>query len=216
MIRLAAVWRTTVPAGALAVAVVLAMPGFGPSAAWSAAAPEPPSELELEDPQSEDEDKGDAEATSIFGEEVMLKPRTIVSLKGKADWNNAFEALVDAFKSLYAYVDKNGIGRDGQPMAIYTEANDMSFAFQAALPIAKAPKTLPTGDMTVSQSPGGRAFKFVHEGSYESMDITYEAIANFLDDRKIEARDIFVEEYQTDPVATPDDHLVVHVYVPVK
>lgn len=217
MIRMAAPWRATVPAGALAVALLLAAPGFGGSAAWAAANSKPPadvpSELELGDPAGEDDGP---EKSATFGEEVTLKPRIIVSIKGKADWNNAFEALVDAFKSLYAYVDKNAIPRDGLAMAIYTDANDMSFVFQAALPIAEKPKTLPAGDIAISQSPGGRAFRFVHEGSYESMDITYEAIANFLDDRKLEARDIFIEEYQTDPVATPDDHLVVHVYVPVK
>jgi effector-binding domain-containing protein len=44
----------------------------------------------------------------------------------------------------------------------------------------------------------------------------YEAITNFLDERKLEARDMFVEEYVTDPVKTPEDKLVIQVIVPVK
>jgi hypothetical protein len=48
------------------------------------------------------------------------------------------------------------------------------------------------------------------------MDSTYEAITNHLDDKRLEAQDTFVEEYETDPVTTPEDKLVVIVYVPVK
>ena len=48
------------------------------------------------------------------------------------------------------------------------------------------------------------------------MDGTYEAITNYLDEKRLEAQDIFVEEYETDPVTTPEDKLVVTVYVPVK
>jgi effector-binding domain-containing protein len=48
------------------------------------------------------------------------------------------------------------------------------------------------------------------------MDTTYEAITNFLDEKQLDAQDLFIEEYQTDPVATPEDKLVIDVYVPVK
>ena len=48
------------------------------------------------------------------------------------------------------------------------------------------------------------------------MDSTYEAITNHLDEKRLEAQDLFVEEYETDPVTTPEDKLVVNVYVPVK
>jgi effector-binding domain-containing protein len=70
--------------------------------------------------------------------------------------------------------------------------------------------------MAVGQSPAGRALKFVHRGSYDSMDSTYEAITNHLDAKRLEAQDVFVEEYETDLVKTPEDKLVVHVYVPIK
>jgi effector-binding domain-containing protein len=48
------------------------------------------------------------------------------------------------------------------------------------------------------------------------MDSTYEAITNFLDERKLEARDLFIEYYVTDPLTTKEDDLVIEVYVPVK
>jgi len=52
--------------------------------------------------------------------------------------------------------------------------------------------------------PEGKALsKFVHRGSYDNMDNTYEAITNHLDEKKkLEAKDTFIEEYITDPLKT--------------
>ena len=60
------------------------------------------------------------------------------------------------------------------------------------------------------------ALKFVHRGSYDAMDSTYEAITNYLDDKRLEAKDLFIEEYTTDPVKVDPDKLVVNVFVPIK
>jgi effector-binding domain-containing protein len=70
--------------------------------------------------------------------------------------------------------------------------------------------------MSSGKSPEGKALKFVHRGSYDNMDNTYEAITNHLDDKKLEAKDTFVEEYMTDPLTTAEDKLVINVYVPLK
>ena len=66
------------------------------------------------------------------------------------------------------------------------------------------------------KSPEGKALKFVHRGSYDNMDNTYEAITNHLDDKKLEAKDTFIEEYMTDPLKTAEDKLVINVYVQLK
>jgi effector-binding domain-containing protein len=151
-----------------------------------------------------------------FGEELTLTSKTIVFMKGNSTWDTALDTLIDAFKSVYAYLDKQGLKRTGPSMTIYTQADDTGFQFQAAVPIAEAPNDTPKGDISVGTSPGGRALKFVHRGSYDSMDTTYEAITNHLDEKRIEAQDLFIEEYATDPVTTPEDKFVVTVYVPIK
>ena len=151
-----------------------------------------------------------------FGEEMTLTPQTIIYMKGNSTWDTALDTLIDAFKSVYAYLDKQGLKRTGPSMTIYTQADDTGFQFQAAVPVAEAPKDMPKGDIEVGTSPGGRALKFVHRGSYDSMDTTYEAITNYLDEKRLEAQDLFVEEYATDPVTTPEDKFVVTVYVPIK
>jgi effector-binding domain-containing protein len=156
------------------------------------------------------------QSKEVFGEEVTLAPKTIVYLQGAGNWDSAYETLVEAFKTLYGFLEKDGVKPSGPPMTIYTETDDTGFKFQAGVPVAEAPKTPPRGDIAVGTSPAGRSFKFVHRGAYDSMDTMYEAITNFLDERKLEARDMFVEEYVTDPVKTPEDKLVIHVIVPVK
>jgi effector-binding domain-containing protein len=172
-----------------------------PPAAPPAAGPSSPTPLQ----------PGDA-----FGEQVMLPERTIVYLKGHTNWDTAFDTLVDAFKSLHEYVDKQGLKSTGLAMTIYTQTDDTGFQFEAALPIAEAPKDPPKGDIAVGPSPSGKALKFVHRGSYDAMDTTYEAITNYLDDKQLEAKDLFIEEYAADPVAANADKLVVNVFVPIK
>jgi effector-binding domain-containing protein len=84
------------------------------------------------------------------------------------------------------------------------------------VPISDAPKNPPRGDLALGRSPEGNALKFVHRGSYDDLDNTYEAITNYLDDKRLEAKDMFIEEYVTDPTTTDAKKLVVNVYVVLK
>jgi effector-binding domain-containing protein len=197
-------WRVFALAAVLALAV--AVPALAQPADPAPPAPKPAEPL----------GKPSTAPDDPFGEEVMLTPKTIIYLKGNSTWDKALESLVDAFKSVYALLEKQGIERAGPAMTIYTQADDTGFQFQAAVPIAEAPKDPPKGDIAIGQSPGGKALKFIHRGSYDSMDNTYEAITNHLDEKRLEAADVFIEEYQTDPVTTPEDKFVVTVFVPLK
>ena len=58
--------------------------------------------------------------------------------------------------------------------------------------------------------------KFVHRGTYEEMNQTYEAIINYLDEKGLDAKDLLIEEYLTDLGTTPERKLVVNVLVPLK
>jgi effector-binding domain-containing protein len=151
-----------------------------------------------------------------FGEEVTLTAKPIVFVTGKATWANAFQVLTDKFKSISVFLDKQNLKPAGSVMTIYTALHDKGFEFQAAVPLAEAPANLPRGSVTIGQSPAGKALKFVYRGSYDAMDMLYESITHFLDDKRIERQSMIVEEYVTDPVTTPEDKLVVNVFVLVK
>jgi effector-binding domain-containing protein len=150
-----------------------------------------------------------------FGEPFTLDPKKVVVMKGTANWDAAFDTLIDSFKALTTLLDKQGIKSSGNSMIVYTSTDDTGFTFLAEIPVEQDPKNL-TKDMSIGKSPDGKALKFVHRGSYDNMDNTYEAITNHLDDKKLEAKDTFIEEYVTDPLKTAEDKLVINVYVPLK
>ena len=151
-----------------------------------------------------------------FGEEMTLPDTTIIYLRGRGKWDSAYETLIDAFASLNDYVVKQGIKPNGPSLTIYTETSDSGFQFLAALPIAAPPSDPPKGDIAIGKAPTGKALKFTHRGSYDAMDTTYEAITNYLDDKRLDAKDMFIEEYVSGPLKAGDENLLVNVYVPVK
>lgn len=136
-------------------------------------------------------------------------------LKGKANWDAAFETITGSLKTLSTLLEKQKIAPTGPMMVVYTSTDDSGFTFIAEIPVAQEPKN-PGKDISIGQSPEGRTLKFVHRGSYDNMDNTYEAITNHLDEKKLEARDTFIEEYVTDPLKTAEDKLVINVFVPLK
>jgi effector-binding domain-containing protein len=199
---------STTPAPAPAPAVPPA-PAASPSATPAA----PPAAAET--PATPPPAAAPVQTADPFGEEITLAPKTVVILKGSANWDSAFEALTDSLKTLSALLDKQGIKRAGNSMIVYTSTDDTGFTYLAEIPVDQDPKNL-TKDISMGKSPDGKALKFVHRGSYDNMDNTYEAITNHLDDKKLEAKDTFIEEYITDPLKTAEDKLVINVYVPLK
>jgi effector-binding domain-containing protein len=174
-------------------------PADTPAAAQTPATP-PPAPVQTADP---------------FGEVFSLESKKVVVMKGTANWDAAFDTLVDSFKALAALLDKQGIKPAGNVMIVYTSTDDTGFTFLAQIPVEQDVKNLGKG-MSMGTSPEGKALKFVHRGSYDNMDNTYEAITNHLDEKKLEAKDTFIEEYITDPLKTAEDKLVINVYVPLK
>jgi len=184
-----------------------------PAASPSAAPATPPAAAET--PATPPPAAAPVQTADPFGEEITLTPKAVVIIKGNANWDSAFDTLIDSFKSLSALLDKQGIKPAGNPMIVYTSTDDTGFTFLAEIPVDQDPKNL-TKAMSMGKSPEGKALKFVHRGSYDNMDNTYEAITNHLDDKKLEAKDTFIEEYITDPLKTAEDKLVINVYVPLK
>lgn len=182
-----------------AAAQTPATPATPPAAEAPAAAPAAPN-VQTADP---------------FGQEQTLTAKKVVILKGSATWDNAFETLVASLKTLSEFVAKQGIKPAGPSLIVYTSTDDAGFTYQAEIPVDQDPKNLGKG-MSIGNSPEGATLKFIHRGSYDNMDNTYEAITNHLDEKRLEAKDTFIEEYVTDPLTTTEDKLVINVFVPLK
>ena len=102
-------------------------------------------------------------------------------------------------------------------MTIYTDFDDTNFSFQAAVPVAEAPKDPPKGDIAVGQTPTGKALRFAYKGSFHQMEDTiYNAIPEYLDEKQLDPSGTFIEEYQADPVTTPEDKFDIQIFVLLK
>ena len=151
-----------------------------------------------------------------FGQEVKLSAKTIVYVVGVRNLGQGLRRPDRGLQEGDAYLDSAGLKASGPAMTIYTSTDDTGFDFKAAVPVAEPPKTPPGKEIAVGQSPDGKVLKFVHRGSYDEMNQTYEAITNYLDEKGLDAKDLLIEEYVTDLVTSPQDMLVVNVFVPLK
>ena len=208
--------QSPAPSASPAAPAASATPAPAPAATPApAASPSAPPAAAAETPATPPPVVAPVQTADPFGQEITLESKTVVVLKGNANWDSAFDTLIDSFKSLSGLLDKQGIKPSGNSMIVYTSTDDTGFTFLAEIPVDQEPKNL-TKAMSMGKSPEGKALKFVHRGSYDNMDNTYEAITNHLEEKKLEAKDTFIEEYITDPLKTAEDKLVINVYVPLK
>jgi effector-binding domain-containing protein len=154
------------------------------------------------------------ESIDPFGQEVALTDKPIVYITGTGEWDSAYATLTEAYKTLQAYLDKAGIKAAGPAMTIYTAMDDMSFNFQASIPVAAKPAA-PQGNIGIGESPAGKVLKFVHRGSFDAMTQTYDSIAHYVDEKQISTKELLIEEYVTDLLNTPAETLVINIFVPL-
>lgn len=151
-----------------------------------------------------------------FGDQVTFPARTVLFRAGEAGWEEGWAKLVEAFRDLRAAADKLGFKVTGPGLVIYRSTSDDGFKFDLALPVEGTPSAPPTDGFALGPGPSGKALKFVHRGSFDTLDSSYESILNFIDTQKLNAADLSIEEYTTDPVTTKPEDLVINIYMPLK
>jgi effector-binding domain-containing protein len=151
-------------------------------------------------------------------DEVTLPAKPAAILSGKTKWEEAVPNLKQAFARIEAELTKLGIAPTGRPLSVFTRTDDDGFEFEAMIPVAAAPNPVPaeTDGLRFGTTPSGKALRFAHKGSYESIDSTYETLTAYLDAKDIVVQDRFVEEYATDLKDSTDDNLDVNIYALVK
>lgn len=151
-----------------------------------------------------------------FGDAAQMKPVPVLMKPGKANWDDAFATIVATLKEVDAEMARLKLTPHGASFVIYTSTDDYGFTFEAAVPFEGATTEKPQNGVQFSASPAGKALRFTHRGPYDAMDPTYEQIANLLDAKDLEAEDLYVEEYRSDPRTTSQDDLVIDIWVPLK
>ena len=153
-----------------------------------------------------------------MGQTIELVARPAAYLDGKAGRDEVYSAIIGAIATVRAEVSKAGLKPVDHPIAIFLEADDSGFKFRAAVPLAAPPegKTQLSDAVKIGETPIGKAMRFEHRGAYDDIDGTYEAITAYLDEKGVDAQDVFVEEYLNDLKSPEDPNLQVDIYVLLK
>ncbi|MCK0197537.1 GyrI-like domain-containing protein [Ancylobacter sp. 6x-1] len=169
--------------------------------------PAPPANAQADDPMKRPDG---------FGELVQMQPKPVLTVKGQSSWDDGFQTIVKAVTAVDAELARLKLKPLGAPLVVYTGTDDAGFDYEVAMPFAGATTEKPGEGFAFSASPAGKALRFTHRGSYDAMDPTYEQIANLLDAKDLEAQDLYVEEYRSDPRTSSPDDLVIDIFVPLK
>jgi len=151
-----------------------------------------------------------------FGEEVTLSERKALFRHNKTSWEEAWVNLVAAFKATRAEAERLNLKVNGPPLVIYRSTSDEGFEFDAALPVESESSVSPGEDFRVGLTRAGKAVKFVYRGPFDAMDATYENISNYIDTKRIDAEDLSIEEYVSDPVTTKPEEITINIYMMLK
>ncbi len=152
------------------------------------------------------------------GKPVDLVPAPAAYLEGKASRDEVYTAIMSAIATIRGEVAKAGLKATGHAKAVFLEADDDGFKYRVLITLESAPdaKTVLGDKVKLGQTPAGKAVKFEHRGEYDEIDATYEAITAYLDEKGVDAQDIFMEEYLNEPKTSDDPNLQVDIYVLVK
>jgi effector-binding domain-containing protein len=208
-------------AAALIAAVGLAAPALaqttpGSGAAGSTTQAAPASPQAAPEPQViPAPDLGRSTGDASSARQVDLASRPAITISGSAQWDEGFAKIMAAFADIRGAMGKAGLQPGGKPLAVFTETDDDGFKFQAMIPLTGAPAAgqALSGTAKLGETPAGKAMKFEHRSAYDDIDSTYEAITAYLDEKGIEAKPTFVEEYLSEPKTSDDTALQVDIYV---
>lgn len=154
-------------------------------------------------------------STAPAVEEVTVAPRDVLFVTGVTTWEKAEDQVGEAFGRLAQAAEKLRVEKTGGPLVEYIESDSDDVGFRAMVPIAAAPKGKPPKGVKVGRSPNGPALKFHHDGPIDDLEEVYARIDDEVTKRGVDARSI-VEEYDGDALASPEDRVVVDVWVFLK
>ncbi len=125
--------------------------------------------------------------------------------------NNMGAAYSDIMEAI---VSNNLQMTEGYPMAIATDYSEESISMICGIPVAEG-STIDSGDVTIMQSPDGRAIRALHFGDYSLLEETHDQINLYAEYFGYELTGNPWEIYVTDPSVEPDtSKWITEVYYP--
>jgi effector-binding domain-containing protein len=128
---------------------------------------------------------------------VTLEPATVAVVRERVPMDAMVPFFDRVFTDVMAVTQAQGVGLAGPPFAVYfgmpTDSVDVAAGFPTTGPVE------PSGGVTVSELPGGRAAQLLHTGSYGTLPQSYEQVAQWLAEQGLKPAEVMWEAYLNDP-----------------
>ena len=132
---------------------------------------------------------------------VSLEATPAAVVRGIVPMSELTDYFDRAFGSAAAELGHQGVPVTGPPVAVYfgtpSETVDVAGGFPCATPIA------PAGTVSGFTLPAGRAARIIHQGSYDSLADTYDALLAWMGARGLTPASVMWESYLTEPGGDP-------------
>ncbi|MEP0985372.1 SRPBCC family protein [Ekhidna sp.] len=124
-------------------------------------------------------------------------------------------AMGEAYGAIMAAITANNLEMaEGYPLAIATSYSETNLSMICGIPVVEE-SSIEDGDVSVMQSPDGKAIRALHFGDYALLEITHEQINQYAQYYGYELTGNPWEIYVTDPsVETDTSKWVTEVYYP--
>lgn len=132
----------------------------------------------------------------------VLTPQPILFIRRRAARKDLANALGESFGAVAAYCGEAGVALAGPPFARYPSWDGGLLTVEAGMPIA-APAA-GKGDIEAGFLQGGPAAFALHEGPYNRLPETFEAIEQWMAKNQARPGGAPWESYVTDPADYPD------------
>jgi effector-binding domain-containing protein len=151
--------------------------------------------------------------SSLDAEILHVEPVDILYIQtsNQAVGDDVGASLAAAYQEISAFMQENSIEMLSPPMAITRSWDEISYQFDAAIPVVSADVPM-SGSVRTGVSPSGTAVRVIHRGPYEQMGPSYEKLSAFMATNGLQEGRVSWEQYISDPGQTPPSELITHIY----
>jgi effector-binding domain-containing protein len=142
----------------------------------------------------------------------MLYVTTLCSMRPSSIAAEVKQALI----SLDDFLAWAGVTPAEPPMIITSDRNERLVTLEVAYPVSAADAALAGGRVMAGTTPGGRAARAVHRGSYSRIGETYAALEAALKAEGARLTGLTWEVASGVPGSVPDDQLVTEIFVQLR
>jgi len=149
-------------------------------------------------------------------EVVETNPQPYIFIEHEAEFGPDMQPLfADAFGKLWQFREAHGIVPVGPPMSVTVWVKGNRSRFRVSLPVGIGDAEKATGEIAFDTLPAGLAAHVTHNGSYQGLGATYDALMGWMSAQGHTPAMPCWEVYVDDPGEVPEETLRTEIYMPI-